>query len=181
MMSYFKYFLIFCLLLILNNCSKIKESAGVTRNAPDEFKVIENPPLVIPPDFELVSPEQLKQKEIENTDKKLAEEILFGLEEESISNEENLSTIDNILSNSNVNEASNEIRKEIDETFANEMSSECIFDINMKDQQSVLDAVKESERIRENKFNNESITEGESPTIEQEIKKKKKKKRFILF
>mgnify|MGYP001249048257 CR=1 FL=1 len=133
MMSYFKYFLIFCLLLILNNCSKIKESAGVTRNAPDEFKVIENPPLVIPPDFELVSPEQLKQKEIENTDKKLAEEILFGLEEESISNEENLSTIDNILSNSNVNEASNEIRKEIDETFANEMSSEGIFDINKDD------------------------------------------------
>ena len=49
--------------------------------SPDEFQVIENPPLIIPPDYNLVPPDQLQEKNIENIEKELAEEILFGLEE----------------------------------------------------------------------------------------------------
>ena len=32
-------------------CSKVRESAGATRKSPNEFQAIENPPLVIPPDY----------------------------------------------------------------------------------------------------------------------------------
>ena len=45
--------------LFLASCSQIRESAGVSRKNVDEFKVVENPPLVIPPDFNLLPPEQL--------------------------------------------------------------------------------------------------------------------------
>ena len=34
--------------LFLVSCSQIRESAGVNRKNIDEFKVVENPPLVIP-------------------------------------------------------------------------------------------------------------------------------------
>jgi hypothetical protein len=44
--------------LFLVSCSQIRESAGVNRKNIDEFKVVENPPLVIPPDFNLLPPEQ---------------------------------------------------------------------------------------------------------------------------
>ena len=44
--------------LFLVSCSKIRESAGVNRKNIDEFKIVENPPLIIPPDFSLLPPEQ---------------------------------------------------------------------------------------------------------------------------
>ena len=44
----------------------------------------------------------------------------------------------------------------------------------------VLDAVEESKRIRNNKFQNQSIAEGEI-LIKKEKVKVKKKKRFLFF
>ena len=72
--------------MILNffiGCSRVRESAGVTRKSPDEFQVVNNPPLVIPPNYSLVPPDQLQEKNIENIEKELAQEILFGLEEKN--------------------------------------------------------------------------------------------------
>ena len=76
------------------SCSQIRESAGVNRKNIDEFKVIENPPLVIPPDFNLLPPEQLRGKNIDNAESDLAKEILFGLNEEE-SNVNDSRTINN--------------------------------------------------------------------------------------
>ena len=49
-----------------------------------------------------------------------------------------------------------------------------------EDEKEVLDAVKESERIRDNNFAEKSILDGEVP-IKKETIKRKKKKRFIFF
>ena len=76
-MKYF--FLIFIIAsLFLSSCSKVRKSAGVTRKSLDEFEVVENPPLVIPPDFNLLPPEQLEKKNIDEVETELAQEILFG-------------------------------------------------------------------------------------------------------
>ena len=48
--------------LFLTSCSQIRESAGVNRKNIDEFKVVENHPLVIPPDVNLLPPEQVSEK-----------------------------------------------------------------------------------------------------------------------
>ena len=55
------------ILILLNvlGCSSVRESAGVNRKVVDEYKVVENPPLVIPPDYSLVPPDQLKERNIE--------------------------------------------------------------------------------------------------------------------
>lgn len=43
--------------LLLVSCSSgVKDSLGIHRDAPDEYKVISNPPLSIPPDFSLRPP-----------------------------------------------------------------------------------------------------------------------------
>jgi hypothetical protein len=85
-----------------------------------------------------------------------------------------------ILSSASDEEVSSNIRKEIDEEFANEKNADAIFNVTWENEVDVLDAIKESERIRNQKFNNESIAEGEV-SIKKEKIKVKKKKRFIFF
>ena len=170
---------IFLTLNIFFGCSKIRESAGVIRKTPDEFQAIEDPPLVIPPNYSLVPPDQLQEKNIENIEKELAKEILFGLEEENTTTNNQLTTMNKILSKTNAANISDTIRDDIDEGFAQEMNTKDKLRFMWEDEEEVLDAVKESERIRENIFNNESVVEGDSPIKKQKVKKKKK--RFFFF
>ena len=172
--------IIFLTCNIFFGCSKIRQSAGVARKAPDEFQAIENPPLVIPPNYNLIPPDQLQEKNIENIEKELAQEILFGLEEKNNTEENQLSTMNKILSKATKGGTSDTIREEIDEDFAKEIVTKDESLFNWKDEKEVLDAIEESERIRDKNFDNESIAEGDVPTIKQKVKKKKKK-RFFIF
>ena len=86
-----------------------------------------------------------------------------------------------ILFNAGAESVSDTIREEIDIELSRIIEAEDDgFLFQWSTEQEVLDAVKESERIRENNFNNDSITKGETPIKKQKIKRKKKK-RFILF
>ena len=166
--------------ILLSSCSGIRESAGVTRKSIDEFQAIENPPLVIPPNFDLVAPDQLQQKNIDNVEKELAQEILFGLDEKEQNTNKQLSTMNKILSQADATDVSNDIREEIDQEFAQEKKTDNIFQIDWENEEDVLDAVKESERIRDKNFKGEEFTEEEVP-IKSEKVKVKKKKRFFFF
>ncbi len=170
--------IVFLTLNFVYGCAKVRKSAGAVRKTPDEYQAIENPPLVIPPDYNLIPPNQLQGKNIENIEKELAKEILFGLESENTNEENQLSTMNKIVSKANTENVSNSIRDEIDEDFAKELNTSDKFQLKWKDEKEILDAVKESERIRKNNFNNESITEVNIPIKKQKVKKKK---RFFFF
>ena len=172
--------LLLSFLLILCACSKIRDSAGVTRKSIDEFQVVENPPLVIPPDFNLLPPEQLEEKNIDQIETELAKEILFGVDDNNVDDQNQISTMKKILIESEALEVDSSIREEIDRDFAQELNTKGIWQIKWEDEIEVLDAVKESERIRNKNFEGKSLADGEIPT-KKEIIKKKKKKRFILF
>ena len=148
-------FVIYAILLI--SCSNLLESAGVTRKSIDEFQAIENPPLIIPPDFDLVAPDQIQQKNIDDVEKELAQEILFGLDEKEQNTKKQLSTMNEILSQADATDVSNDIREEINQEFALEKKTDNIFNTNLENEIEVLDAVKESERIRNKNFKGESI------------------------
>ena len=180
MFKFYFYKLVFFVAVIFffNGCEKVRESAGVNRKSPDEFNVVENPPLVIPPDYSLVPPDQLQEKNIDDIEKELAEEILFGLDDNKVTEENQLSTMNKILSEANAGEISDDIRSEIDEDFAKEIDSQNSMSLDWENEQEVLDAIKVSERIRENIFNEEEILEGEIPIKKQKIKKKKI---FLIF
>ncbi len=172
---------IFILILISSlfivSCSKVRESAGVNRKNIDEFGVIQNPPLIIPPDFNLLPPDQLEEKNLDNAESDLAKEILFGLEDEKENNKTELSTMENILTKSNVDKNNNNIRDEIDEQFASEKKSASR---SWDDEIEILDSVAESERIRNNLLNQGVESNDEIPKVK--IKNQsKKKKRFFFF
>ena len=52
--------------IFLFSCNTIRSSAGVERQVIDEYNVVENPPLVIPPNFNLLPPDQIKSKDIDD-------------------------------------------------------------------------------------------------------------------
>ena len=159
------------------SCSQIRDSAGVNRKNIDEFQVIENPPLVIPPDFNLLPREQLNEKNISNVESDLAKEILFGLNQESSINNTKTSTMENILDQTNADQYNNDIRQEIDEQF----SSEKNIDSNTWDNESeILDSVAESQRLRNKLLSDDTNINEEVPQVKIE-NKSKKKKRFFFF
>ena len=178
-MKYF-FLLIIITSLFLSSCSKVRKSAGVTRKSLDEFQVVENPPLVIPPDFNLLPPEQLEKKNIDDAETELAQEILFGLDENLENNEyKEISTMNQILESTGANSIDSNIRNEINEQFVNEMNTDSIYQVEWESEIEVLDAIKESERIRNQLIQGKSIAEGETPI--SITKTKKKKKRFFFF
>ena len=148
--------------IFLSSCNSVRESAGVNRKVIDEYAVIENPPLVIPPNFNLLPPEQIKSKEIENTDSELAKEILFGLDDSELNSNNNL-LIDEILDMSGANNTDNNIRETINEEFAGEKSS-----------------IQDETQFNSNEELNKAIDKTSNELNETQVKEKKKK-RFFFF
>lgn len=168
------------IIFFLGSCSSLRESAGVNRKSIDEFEVIENPPLIIPPDFNLIPLDQLEDKKIDNIEMELAEEILFGLDDINKPLQDKTGTMNQILLNADALDVPNSIRDEIDKEYMQELKTDSIFQNSFEDEVEILDAIKESERLRNNKFSKESFADGGVP-IKNKIIKKKKKKRFIFF
>ena len=151
---------------ILSSCGTVRDSAGVNRKVIDEYSVIENPPLVIPPDFNLLPPEQIKSKDIQDADNELAKEILFGLENTGTSLENNTTLINEIIRETEADEVDDNIRDSINQEFAGEKSSiddETIFKNEEELNKAIID------------------TEDKNNTNKQDGKKEKKKKRFFFF
>ena len=163
--------------IFLVSCSQIRDSAGVNRKNIDEFRVIENPPLAIPPDFNLLPPEQLKEKNIANVESDLAKEILFGLNEETNVNDSKTSTMENILNQTDAYESNDNIRQEINEQFASQKN---IKSKTWDNEIEILDSVAESQRLRNKLLDEGTDIIEEVPTVKTE-KKSKKKKRFFFF
>ena len=151
---------------ILSSCNSFRDSAGVNRKVIDEYVVVENPPLVIPPNFNLLPPEQMESKNIEETESQLAKEILFGLEDSNNQINSNNSLITEIIKETGANKVDENIRTTINEDFAGEKSS--LQDETSFKSQKELDAAIEATK---------KINKGDKETK----KKEKKKKRFFFF
>ncbi len=158
--------IIIILSLFLVSCDSVRESAGVNRKVIDEYSVVENPPLVIPPNFNLLPPEQIESNKIANVDSELAKEILFGLEDDEGENQDDSSLISEIIEETNANEVDKNIRDIINKEFAGEKSS--INDETIFESEDEINAA--IEEIENNK-NNSKIKNT----------KEKKKKKFFFF
>ena len=159
-------FLIIILNLFLLSCNSIRESAGVNRKVIDEYAVIENPPLVIPPNFDLLPPEQIESKDIRDTDSELAKEILFGLEDNNNKTNSDNSLISEIIQETEANEVDSDIRETINQDFAGEKST-----INDETQFKSEDEINEAINTTEKKDKSKT----------KKSTNEKKKKRFFFF
>ncbi len=52
---------------LLSACSSFKESVGLVKNQPDEYQVVTNPSLEVPPDFNIYSPEEIEAQKTKGT------------------------------------------------------------------------------------------------------------------
>ena len=78
---------------------------------------------MIPPDFNLMPPDQIEAKNIDDIEKELAKEILFGLEDDEIQSTENSSLITEIIKETEAKYINDDIRSTIDQNFAGIKSS----------------------------------------------------------
>ena len=75
--------LIFSILMattLLAGCSSFRKAVGVDKNAPDEFAVSKQAPLVVPPDFSLRPPRPGAPRPTEIDSQGQALEALFGVQ-----------------------------------------------------------------------------------------------------
>ncbi len=153
--------------IFLSSCNTIRSSAGVERKVIDEYNVVENPPLVIPPNFNLLPPDQIESKDIDDTDSELAKEILFGLDEESDETPSENSVIDNILKETEADQVDNSIRQDLDGNSEDEVTEDNT-DVNNKK----IEKTKKKKRFFFFNSKEENENEDDEP---------KKKKRFFFF
>jgi len=57
-----KQFYFIIIFFSLTACESFKEKAGLVKYQPDEYQVVTNPPLTVPPDFNIHSPEEIIAK-----------------------------------------------------------------------------------------------------------------------
>ncbi len=167
----------------LTACSgNVKKTLGLGKQAPDEFKVVSNQPLSVPPDFRLIKPVPgAKRPQSQELDKQ-AEAALFKSLEPA-SNEMNpVNKMDSnkskgeevLLSNAGVQKADPNIRdllKEEERLKTVEVEEEGFFSklFNFKDDAAApeLNAIEEKKRISEAQQSGEKITGDEASVREK--------------
>lgn len=170
--------------LSLSACGEVKQKLGFTREAPDEFTVLQRAPLSVPPDFALRPPEPGAVRPQEGSEKDRARDALLGrtaknprvYARELEANSSLSQGEKTVLTRAGANEAEANIRDTVDRetsTLAKEMQSFTDYLVFWEDrsyQGTAVDPVKESQRIRENMALGRSLSEGEPPKIERRSK-----------
>ena len=188
-----------CLLLLpllLTACDNggMRETLGLTRDAPDEFSVVSRPPLSLPPDFTLRPPHPGEAPRGTPTDVQ-AHSLITGKAPNTSPTDVNQlvqPTVDtavvpvmrsdvltgsesSLLKRAGADQADDSIRDKLSTdavTPRDNSDAKTLMDqINGKDKdEPVVDAKKEAERLRDNKDEGKPVTDGDTPN-EAEPKK----------
>lgn len=181
---YKKTALIAIFLPLIAACSgKAKDTLGLRRTAPDEFRVISNPPLSVPPEFSLRPPAEKGSSEqaLNDADKEANKQLLVQKELSGKSGTQLTKGENAFLSMAKTTEANpaikNILRRENGEEEAakeNEGIIDKLSTYSTKGKKvkpaDVVNAKQEKERIVKNEEEGKPITEGETPTIDPDKK-----------
>lgn len=161
----------------LTACTATQEQFDFSKKAPDEFAITTRAPLEMPPDYSLRPPRPGAQRPQEETAVDEAKQVIFGTEStqakvqvEPISDGEAI-----LLQKSNTASIDPNIRAKIDKETA-EVIKESTPTVDrilgkvgkkIDAPATLVDPIKESERIIENKKAGKPVTDGETPIIKQ--------------
>ncbi len=70
--------------LATGGCSNVKETLGLTKQSPDEFKVVSRAPLSMPPDYNLRPPTPGAPRPQEGTPRDQAQQAVLGIAPDAI-------------------------------------------------------------------------------------------------
>jgi len=167
--------------MALSSCTGVKEQLGLTKSAPDEFTVVTKAPLIIPPDLTLRPPKPGASGPGDAQARERARRALVGAAEEEPSpaapetaaqpDHSRAETV--FLKKAGADEADPRIRTVIrretlavaekDPSFIRRL----MFWRDDSEEEPVVDAEKEAERLREAAAKGGSPAEGEVPVIER--------------
>lgn len=169
--------------LVLSACEggEVRETLGITRDAPDEFVVVSRPPLSVPPEFDLKPPQPGAISPQESTRTRARSAMLGSAAASGTKADtavEGVSVSDAATSSDavffkklKIDDADPEIRQVlgVDSTKKPDTSKakSLLEKLTTKQgEQPTVDAKKEAQRIRVNKETGKPITEGETPIID---------------
>jgi len=162
-------------LLALTGCSGAADALGLGRNAPDEFAVVDRPPLSMPPDFELRPPRPgaPRPQEVKTTDR--ASQTLFG-DKTASKTFASGGTSDSekaLLDSAGTAKAEPNIREVLDREASQKvvgstpLVEELLWWRDPNASATTVDATAESKRLKEAKEKGESVNAGATPIIEK--------------
>lgn len=167
----------------LGACSSggnIRETLGLNRTAPDEFRVYARPPLTVPPDFNLRPPGSATGAPTALPAEAQARSALIG--DVSVTSSAAVTPVTSkdlpngadaqFLQNAGAKQADRSVRTLLQQDSANgvgDKSSSYLITPG-KEGEPVVDPSKEAERLKQNKEQNKSPTAGDTPVVEPKSK-----------
>jgi hypothetical protein len=177
------------LLLATGGCTNVRETLGLTKQSPDEFKVVSRAPLSMPPDYNLKPPTPGAPRPQEGTPRDQAAASVFqysttgGLPPDAIPpiGEGEADTAQSsgesaLLQSAGAAGVDPNIRQLVDtETSQDQVDSQTLADslVFWRDPEpygDVVNPTEEQKRLQENAALGKPVTEGDTPTI---VRKKK--------
>jgi hypothetical protein len=159
--------------LFLTACGEVRESLGLGRNPPDEFAVVERPPLSMPPDFGLRPPRPGAPRPQDVGTDQQAQAALFGAKSSSGAKAPSVGE-KAILEASGASKVDPNIREVVDRESAQRVVAsphlvQRLLDWN-GDRRSgtIVDAGAESERIKKAQESDQPVNTGATPVIEKQ-------------
>ncbi len=171
--SLLKVGLLIAAVSLLGGCADLRQAMGMQKVSPDEFAIVTKAPLVLPPDYSLRPPTPGAPRAVVDQPQDLARNALFGSSATPVADGIVTAGEFAILTSARADNANPNIRAILtadgsavtqkDRRFANRIlfwqNASSGYDATM------VDAVAEAERIRENEATGRPVGTGETPTI----------------
>lgn len=175
-----RFALVAAIVLAVSACGDVRKQMGLTKQSPDEFKVVKRAPLTLPPDFTLRPPEPGIPRPQEGTTSQQAKNAVFRLQqpqgttlEQKIGSDDRSLGEISLLKAAGAGQSDPNIRRVIDaetnriNTESGDFLEALVFWQDPPVPGEIVDADEESKRLRENAALGKSVTAGETPTIER--------------
>jgi hypothetical protein len=157
--------------LALTGCGHdIKQQLGLSHPAPDEFAVVKHAPLAMPPDYELRPPRPGMPRPQEQPTNEQAQDVVFGTDSATAASTGS-SGADEILDMAGADKAQPHIRQTVDaETTAMQGPAKSAMQKlglakPSQPPATVVNAKKESERLKKNAETGKPVTAGDTPSV----------------
>jgi hypothetical protein len=171
------------LALALGGCENLRKQLGVTKQTPDEFRVVSRAPLALPPDYTLRPPEPGLPRPQEGSPTQQARRAVFRAEKpEPKTLDEAIPAAGRsmgerlLLQEAGADKAEPNIRVIVNRE-TNQLNEESegfletlIFWRDAETPGTIVDAEEEAKRLRANAALGKGVTAGETPTIERRRK-----------
>jgi hypothetical protein len=181
-MSAMKHYVLLAVLglaALFAGCSDVADTLGLGRNPPDEFAVVDRPPLALPPDFDLRPPKPGAPRPQEINTAQRASTMLFGpkakmADRDASPPDESRSDAEKaLLESAGAAHADPNIREMVDREAAQKvvgtthLVDELLWWRKPESSATTVDAEAEAERIKEAKEKGEPVNQGATPVIER--------------